>query len=234
MLTVVGNLKGGTGKSTVAFNLAVWLAHDKTGVIAFDLDPQCTLVDVCDVRLEDGYEPAFEVSTNLAELEARANDPRRSKPIIVDMSVGNMPAMQKAISLADRILIPVQPSQADIWSTQRFLKIVRNSINKDKKPEVLGFINRADTHLGIRETGEAESALKMMQGITLLDIRLYQRTAYRRSFSEGLSVFELDPMGKASKEMQKLATMLDEPSLVMPTASAGQKTSAGQKISAGQ
>ena len=52
MLTVVGNLKGGTGKSTVAFNLAVWLAHDKAGVRAFDLDPQCTLLDVTDVRTE--------------------------------------------------------------------------------------------------------------------------------------------------------------------------------------
>ena len=56
MLTIVGNLKGGTGKSTVAFNLAVWLAHDKTGVKAFDLDPQCTLLDVNEVRIEDGYE----------------------------------------------------------------------------------------------------------------------------------------------------------------------------------
>jgi chromosome partitioning protein len=220
MLTVVGNLKGGTGKSTVAFNLAVWLAHDKTGVMAFDLDPQCTLVDVCDVRLEDGYEPTFEVSTNLAELEARVNDPRRTKPIIVDMSVGNMPAMEKAISLADRVLIPVQPSQADIWSTQRFLKIIRNNINRDNKPEVLGFINRADTHIGIRETDEAERALRMMPGITPLEVRLYQRTAYRRSFSEGLSVFELDPMGKASKEMQKLASLLDEPVLVETAAGA--------------
>ena len=43
MLTVVGNLKGGTGKSTVAFNLAVWLAHDRPGVRVFDLDPQATL-----------------------------------------------------------------------------------------------------------------------------------------------------------------------------------------------
>lgn len=209
MLTVVGNLKGGTGKSTVAFNLAVWLAHDKTGVIAFDLDPQCTLVDVCDVRAEDGYEPTFEVSTNLAELETRVLDKKRVKPIVADISVGNMPAMEKAIYLADRILIPVQPSQADIWSTQRFLKIVRNNMNNEKKPEVLGFINRADTHIGIRETDEAERALQMMPGITPLDIRLYQRTAYRRSFSEGLSVFELDPMGKASKEMQELATLLD-------------------------
>jgi len=209
MLTVVGNLKGGTGKSTVAFNLAVWLAHDKAGVTAFDLDPQCTLVDVCEVRTEDGYEPTFNVSTNLDELETLANDKTNKQPIIVDMSASNMPAMEKAISLADRILIPVQPSQADIWSTQRFLKIVKACINTENKPEVLGFINRADTHIGIRETDEAEQALKMMQGVQAIDIRLYQRTAYRRSFSEGLGVFELDPMGKASKEMKKLAALLD-------------------------
>ncbi len=209
MLTVVGNLKGGTGKSTVAFNLAVWLAHDKTGVMTFDLDPQCTLVDVCDVRQEDGFEPSVEVSTDLAELEELAKDKKRKQPIIVDISASNMPAMERAISLADRILIPVQPSQADIWSTQRFLKIVRNSLDENNKTEVLGFINRADTHIGVRETDEAEQALQMLPGIKALDIRLYQRTAYRRSFSEGLGVFELDPMGKASKEMKKLAAILD-------------------------
>lgn len=209
MLTVVGNLKGGTGKSTVAFNLAVWLAYDKAGVKAFDLDPQCTLLDVAEVREEDGFEPSFIVSTDLAELEAEAMDKKRKHPIIVDMSASNMPAMEKALALADRVLIPVQPSQADIWSTQRFLKIVNANIDKVKKPEILGFINRADTHIGVRETGEAEEALQMLQGIKAMDIRLYQRTAYRRSFSEGLGVFELDPMGKASKEMKKLATMLD-------------------------
>jgi len=209
MITVVGNLKGGTGKSTVAFNLAVWLAHDKNGVKAFDLDPQCTLLDVNEVRIEDGYEPSFEVSTDLGELEALAKDKKRKQPIIVDMSASNMFAMEKAISLADRILIPVQPSQADIWSTQRFLKIVKNCVDIKNKPEVLGFLNRADTHIGVRETAEAEQALQMMQGIKAIDIRLHQRTAYRRSFSEGLGVFELDPMGKASNEMKKLAALLD-------------------------
>jgi chromosome partitioning protein len=179
------------------------------GVKAFDLDPQCTLVDVCQVREEDGFEPTFEVSTDLAELEALATDKKNKQPIIVDISASNMPAMQKALSLADRVLIPVQPSQADIWSTQRFLKIVNNFIDTKNKPEVLGFINRADTHIGVRETDEAEQALQMLQGIKAMDIRLYQRTAYRRSFSEGLGVFELDPMGKASKEMKKLAAMLD-------------------------
>ncbi len=209
MLTVVGNLKGGTGKSTVAFNLAVWLAHDDAGVMAFDFDPQATLIDVCEVRREDGYDPVIDVSDDIDELQKLLADSAFKKPIIADVSAVNMPAMEIALSLADRVLIPVQPSQADIWSTQRFLKIVLANINPENNTEVLGFINRADTHLGVRETDEAEEALNLLKHIKALDVRLYQRTAYRRSFSEGLAVFELDPMGKASAEMKKLARLLD-------------------------
>lgn len=209
MLTVIGNLKGGTGKSTVAFNLAVWLAHDKSGVRLFDLDPQATLMDTAEIREEDGYEPVFEVSNDIDELEVLVNSRgKKATQLVADVSATNMPHLEKAISMAKRVLIPVQPSQADIWSTQRFLKIVLSCIDKRKKPEILGFINRADTHIGIRETGEAEEALQMMPNIEALDTRLYQRTAYRRSFSEGLAVFEQDPMGKAAREMKKLAKLL--------------------------
>ena len=207
MLTVVGNLKGGTGKSTVAFNLAVWLAHGKAGVSAFDLDPQATLTDVVQVRLEDGFDPIFSVSSDIEALKALAKT-TITQPIIVDVSASNMADLEIAISLADRVLIPVQPSQADIWSTQRFLKTVVNSINPDKKTKVLGFINRADTHHMVRETDEAEEALRLLRNIEPLNVRLYQRTAFRRSFSEGLAVFELDPMGKASKEMKLLVSTL--------------------------
>lgn len=210
MLTVIGNLKGGTGKSTVAFNLAVWLAHDKAGVRVFDLDPQATLRDTNEIREEDGYEPVIEVSNDIDELEMLVNSKGKKKTaqLLADVSATNMAHLEKAVSLAKRVLIPVQPSQADIWSTQRFLKIVLSAIDKRKKPEILGFINRADTHVGVRETAEAEEALQMLPNIQALDTRLYQRTAYRRSFSEGLAVFEQDPMGKAAREMKKLAKLL--------------------------
>ena len=210
MLTVVGNLKGGTGKSTVAFNLAVWLAHEKPGVRVFDLDPQETLIDTAEIRKEDGYEPTLEVSNDIDELERLVNNSSNKKvpQLVADVSATNMPDLEKAIYMAKRILIPVQPSQADIWSTQRFLKMVLSTIDKKKKPQILGFINRADTHIGVRETGEAEEALQLLPNIEALGTRLYQRTAYRRSFSEGLAVFEQDPMGKAAREMKKLAKLL--------------------------
>ena len=209
MLTVIGNLKGGTGKSTVAFNLAVWLAHEKPGVRLFDLDPQATLIDTAEVREEDGYAPSLDVSSDIDELERLVNSGKKKAPqLVADVSATNMADLEKALSMAKRVLIPVQPSQADIWSTQRFLKIVLKAIDKKKKPDILGFINRADTHLGVRETGEAEEALQLLPNIEALDARLYQRTAYRRSFSEGLAVFEQDPMGKAAREIKKLAKLL--------------------------
>ncbi|NNL07269.1 MAG: AAA family ATPase [Gammaproteobacteria bacterium] len=210
MLTVIGNLKGGTGKSTVAFNLAVWLAHDKRGVRVFDLDPQATLMDTAEIREEDGYEPLFEVSNDIDELEMLVNSKakKKSPQLLADVSATNMPHLEKAVSMAKRILIPVQPSQADVWSTQRFLKTIMSLVDKKKKPEILGFINRADTHIGVRETAEAEEALQLLPNIEALSTRLYQRTAYRRSFSEGLAVFEQDPMSKAAREMKKLAKLL--------------------------
>jgi chromosome partitioning protein len=207
MFTIVGNLKGGTGKSTVAFNLAVWLAHEAPGVRVFDLDPQATLTDTAEIREEDGFDPLVEVSNDIEELESLVKT-KKGPQLLADVSATNMPQLERAIFLADRVLIPVQPSQADIWSTQRFLKMVLANMNKKKKPEILGFINRADTHLGVRETGEAEEALRLLPNIEALDVRLYQRTAYRRSFSEGLAVFEQDPMGKAAREMKQLAKML--------------------------
>lgn len=203
MITVIGNLKGGTGKSTVAFNLAVWLASNGKDVSLFDLDPQATLTDVAQIREEEEYLPAIKVSNDIQKLRARKN-----KEILVDVGTADFESMKRALSMAHRVVVPVPPSQADIWSTQRFMKIINEVNEGKKKPEILGFINRADTHIHVRETGEAEQALLHLPGIKLIDVRLYQRTAYRRSFSEGLGVFELEPRSKAATEVNRLASIL--------------------------
>ena len=59
----------------------------------------------------------------------------------------------------------------------------------------------------IHSTSE-EDALKILPHIDLIGTRLYQRTTYRRSFSEGLAVFELEPKGKAAAEVNKFACMV--------------------------
>lgn len=205
MITIVGNLKGGTGKSTVAFNLAIWLLIKNKKTVVFDLDPQKTFTDVIDIREEEGYEPSFELYDDVDLLAAYKT---KRCEVIVDIGTADFSAMKQAIKIADRILVPIPPSQADIWSTQRFLKIIKEEVDDANKPEVLGFINRGDTHKGIRETDEAEEAIDYLKGIKRIKQRLYQRTAFRRSFSEGLAVFEMQPTSKASKEFIAFASTL--------------------------
>ena len=205
MITVIGSLKGGSGKSTVTFNLAIWLAMAECDVAVIDADPQATLTDALEVRRDEGIQPMVE------RLEARRMDDRGGlearDEVLIDVGTASMDNLRQAISIADRLLVPVQPSQADIWSTQRFLRFIDSAAGRHK-PEVLGFINRGDTHRAVRESDEAAAALVSLPGIRYLRPRLSQRTVYRRSFSEGLAVFEQEPRGKGAAECNALAAVL--------------------------
>ena len=207
MITVIANLKGGSGKSTVTFNLAIWLKLKGEKVVAYDLDPQQTLCDVAQVRKEDATEPELEVKkTDDKDIYENLNS--HSCHVLVDVGAANMHAMKKAISIADRVLIPVQPSQPDVWATQRFINIVNESCDKKSKPELLAFLNRADTHHSVTESDEAEEALTMLGTLNVIPKRLCQRTNFRRALSEGLSIFELSGKSKSAEEFDQFAQAL--------------------------
>ena len=205
MITVIASLKGGTGKSTVNFNLAMWLATDGFDVKVFDLDPQRTITDVVDIRREEGYLPDLDLSHDIKQLNKQS---LAGREVLVDIGISDMRAMNRVLKLADRIAVPVPPSQADVWSTQRFVSMIREVREGSQLPEIFAFINRADTNRFVRETTETEEALKMLPGIKLLKTRLYQRMAYRRSFSEGLAAFEMSPSSKSATEIRRLADEL--------------------------
>lgn len=204
MITLIGNLKGGTGKSTVTFNLALWVAtrHNKH-VVVYDLDPQATVSDAFEIRMDEGHLPAISPLRTPDTLGTEGDNTE----VLVDMGLADMAALEVAVRKADRILIPVAPSQADVWSTQRFLKMV-NDIRGGRPVALFGVINRADTHHAVRETAEAAEAMQMLGDIRLLESRLYMRTTYRRSFSEGLAVFEMEPRSKAAAEIEALGRLL--------------------------
>ncbi|MFK5892752.1 MAG: AAA family ATPase [Pseudomonadota bacterium] len=207
MITVIANLKGGSGKSTVAFNLAIWLMSKGQEVVAYDLDPQQTLNDVVQVRVEDGTEPKLQLAkTNDTNISEDLN--KHHGQVLVDVGAANMDAMKIAIGVADRVIIPVQPSQPDVWATQRFLNIVNEACSDKDIPELLAFINRADTHHSVTESDEAEEALSTLNRIKVIPTRLCQRTNFRRALSEGLSIFELSVKSKSADEFEKLAEAL--------------------------
>ncbi len=199
MLTLYANFKGGTGKSTVVFNMAMWRIAQGEKVTVCDLDPQRTVTDVAAIREEDGIEPALNVVHALpAKGKARGD-------WLIDVGTSDMAAVGDAIRACSQIVIPVTPSQADIWATQRFLEIIKKERGTARMPTVRAFINRADPHPRSRENTEAFEALGMLGTIKPLEAKLVQRLAFRRSFSEGLAVNELEPSGKAAFELNELA-----------------------------
>lgn len=214
MITVVANLKGGVGKSTVAFNLAIWLVCRGQSVIAYDLDLQTTLRDVARVRQLEGHEPPLEVHAT-RHLDAETLRKHKGE-VVIDVGSTNMQAFQTALSLADRVIIPVPPSQPDVWGTQRFLRIVHEAARGPTRGEVVAFVNRADMDHLTRETRETEAALNRLPGLTVLPQRLSNRAIYRRSMSEGLAVFELWPDSKGALEFRRLASAL-YPHLIQTT-----------------
>ena len=211
MITVIANLKGGSGKSTIAFNLAVWLEKNGRSVVGYDLDPQCTFSDLAMLRRELGYTPDLAIHSVRAVLKEQLLS-HADREVLVDVGAANMAAMKEALTAADRIVIPVPPSQADVWATQRFLHIIGPDLDAMKingNQQTLAFVNRADTNRSIRETHETEAALRMLRGIDIvLPHRLRLRTGFRRSLSEGLTVFEMWPRGKAAQEFRTLAGAL--------------------------
>jgi chromosome partitioning protein len=188
MITAVGTLKGGSGKSTLTFNLGVWLAMADVDVQLIDADPQATLTDVAEVRAEEGFEPTLRVRDRGALTPEGVAEHEET---LIDIGTADMDALRTALALCDRVVVPVPPSQADIWSTQRFVRLV-SSIERASPPDVIGFINRGDTHHAVRETNEAAAALVSLPDIRFIKPRL----------------FELEPKGKGAKEFYALAAAL--------------------------
>lgn len=171
-----------------------------------DLDPQGTVREAVEVRIEEGITPALKVET-------RSDNPLptlRDYPgeVVIDVGTEDLDIMRTALRMADRIVVPVPPSQADVWATQRFISQILLAQGK-KMPTILLFINRADTHPAIRESDETEAILRQLPNTTVLPCRIGQRMAFRRSFSEGQAVFELAPLSsKAAQEFKELALLL--------------------------
>lgn len=214
---VVANLKGGSGKSTIAFNLAVFLAQRGREVDLVDLDPQKTLTDLVAVRTELDVEPLLDPPATTAK--------RRASSVwtIVDVGAADLDGMFGAIGLADLVLVPVLPGQADVWATERHLTSI-DAVRPDHCAVRL-FLNRADPGEQTRETREAGEALtelaRRRQSTALLPTRLSSRVAFRRSLSEGAAVFELDRKSKATEEFEALAAAIfADPAIGSPPAAA--------------
>lgn len=209
MIIVVGNQKGGVGKSTLTVNLAVAWQQAGKSVVIVEADPSVFTVSTwADDREEANLPPILTVKKTGKLKEALRNLDQQYEVVLVDLPGKDSPEMRSALLAADLFLIPSQPTQADIDATINLEPIVEavGEYNEEMKTAVV--INRLTTHARSTELAEATEALGQAFE-TIFPQAVYDRKAFRSSLSEGKSVVE-GTDEKAAAEIHNLARNIEK------------------------
>lgn len=195
---IVANQKGGSGKSTVAVHLAV--AAERTGdgpVVISDTDPQGTAADWFNQRKKAGLdEPRYSPLT-LAELggKVQALDEAGASYLFIDTAPSIGAVNADLFAIADLILIPLNPTPADLRALVKGLPLVKQA----GKPFQF-VLSRVRPNL--KNNDGAALALDAL-GL-VLNTRMHERVIYAETFAHGKTAFEIDPKGVAANEVGSL------------------------------
>ncbi|MDQ2841552.1 MAG: AAA family ATPase [Acidobacteriota bacterium] len=194
-IAIVGQ-KGGTGKTTLAENLAVAATMARRSVAVIDLDPQTTATNWSDRR--EAETPTV-VSCQVARLRFVLSEAKKNgvEIVFLDGPGKNAEATLEASKAADLVLIPIQPIINDIETLPAIRDILRVA---GDKPAVVVFNNapiQGTRHVHAQEAAE-------QAGFIVCPVVLFHRAAVYDSPLPGLGVQEYEPEGKASQEMAQL------------------------------
>jgi chromosome partitioning protein len=182
---MVMNAKGGCGKSTLATNIASWLASEGYAVALADYDPQRSSLDWLERRPDS--RPAIAAVAGF-------EDGLRHAPRGADFTIIDAPARSHGTELtelvrhAETIVVPVLPSTIDIQASDRFIKELKAVGKVERKEAKIGVVaNRVrETTLIFEELDDYLTSAKVPY---LASIREAQN--YVRAYTRGLGIFEL-------------------------------------------
>ena len=204
MIVLVGGEKGGTGKTTLSTNLAALRAASGVDVLLVDTDRQGSASFWGATRDEApglAAVPCVQVfgkgvARQVGDLAGRYHD------LVVDAGGRDSVELRSAMVVADRLFVPVQASQFDVWTLEQMDALVEQvqAINPSLRASVV--FNRASTHPRVREAEEAEALVAEFEHLDLAGVTVRDRIAYRRAAAEGRGVGEVaEPDAKAVAEM---------------------------------
>ena len=206
MIVTVGGIKGGSGKTTVATNLAIMRANAGRDVLLVDADDQETATDFTALRNERQSDGAGYTSIKLTGPGVRTEIMRlksKYEDIIIDTGGRDTTSQRAALSVSDVLLVPFVPRSFDVWTIEKVSELVEEMRAANPSLRACTFINRADSRGTDNE--DAAEVLKDTEALTLLDATIGQRKAFGNAAAEGLAITELktkDP--KAVDEIQTL------------------------------
>lgn len=188
--------KGGSGKTTLAVNLATRAAQASQEACVIDTDPQATAAAWSDWRGDFlpvvVTAPPARLGRTIASAQKNGVD-----FVVIDTPPHADAAAREAIKAADIVLIPTKPRAFDLAALEPIADLV--SFAKTPAFVVLNGVPSGATVL----EEEARSAAKDL-GLDVSPVTLGDRAAFHRSSAKGETASEHDPASKAADEIEAL------------------------------
>lgn len=203
MIISILNQKGGTGKTTLAVNMAREYTRRAFKTLLVDSDSQGSALRWHEESGGELIDLTCLPVTTLDKDVVKFND--RYERIIIDGIPRVSPLTVCAIKAANVILIPVQPSPYDVWATEDLVNLVKQRIEMTEGKLKAAFI------LSRKIKGTVLSR-EITEELSYLDLPVFlsgtcQRQEYAKSVQEGRTVCE--GMSEATKEIVSIVNELE-------------------------
>ena len=203
---LVANPKGGVGKSTLATNLAGFLAREGRAVMLGDIDRQQS--SAAWLRLRPPSLP--HIAGWEIEADQPARPPKDATHVILDTPAGlHGKKLAHVLKLVHRVIVPLQPSIFDILATRQFLDALLAEREVRKHHAFISIVGmRVDART--RAAGELDRFLSGLGLPVLATLRDSQN--YVQAAAHGMSIFDL-PAWRTEKdrlEWQPIIASLSE------------------------
>jgi len=193
-VVVVANPKGGVGKSTLSTNVAGFFASRGHAVMLGDADRQQS----SQLWLRLRPPAARPVQTWDISSDFIARPPKGVSHVVLDTPAGlHGWRFKDVLKLADKVLVPLQPSIFDIYATRAFLdELAESQCGHRLDVGIVGM--RVD-----ERTIAAEKLHEFVNGLGLPVLTFLRDTQnYVHLAARGLTLFDIAP-GRVEKDLQQ-------------------------------
>jgi chromosome partitioning protein len=202
---LVGNEKGGVGKTLLSCNLVVLSVLAGKDSLLVDMDNQTSSSFWASIRPDDlPVIPCVHLSgegvkKQLLDLEKRYTN------LILDCGATDSHALRAGLVVADIAVIPTRTSQVDLWCASTMDELVDTAKGFNPELRAMMVINNASTHASQKGVIECKEALQDLEHMEVCKTIVRNRVSFENSFKLGLGVVELSPVDKkACDEIQSL------------------------------